>query len=240
MILRQKARNQFLFLVRKLKHDCSCRKKKLALTFWCPLTNNITGTQHNHKLILHSSCHVSRVLVVTTKVEQEKIRVGNERLLVITGALIATTVTQRGMSFLYRWYMFLLHWIIQSSIHISCPRFVNSHTALHRTLLVITGALIARIVTQRAMIFHHRWYLFLLHWMIHSLIQLRFTTFVNSHPDLHITQRMSCKLLQYPVGFHLICQIPWHRRPPIMEVAIFMDTWLVCLSWHRHNNNSMP
>ena len=33
MILRQKARNQFLFLVLKLKHDCSYRAKKLALTF---------------------------------------------------------------------------------------------------------------------------------------------------------------------------------------------------------------
>ena len=33
MILRQKACNKILFLVRKLKHDCSCRAKKLALTF---------------------------------------------------------------------------------------------------------------------------------------------------------------------------------------------------------------
>ena len=30
MISRQKARNQFLFLVRKAKHDCSCRAKKIG------------------------------------------------------------------------------------------------------------------------------------------------------------------------------------------------------------------
>ena len=166
MILRQKSRNQFLFLVRKMKHDCICRTKHLALTFWWLLANKVTGTQHHHKLILHSSWHVSRVLVVATKVEQGKIRVGNEQLLVITGALIATTVTQIGTSCHYQWYMFFLHWIIQLSIHISCPRFVNSHPALHRTLLVITGALIARALTQRKKSFQHRWYLCLLHWMI--------------------------------------------------------------------------
>ena len=41
------------------------------------------------------------VLLVTTKVEQGKIRVGKKQLLVITGALIATTITQRAMSFHY-------------------------------------------------------------------------------------------------------------------------------------------
>ena len=46
----------------------------------------------------------------------------------------------------------------------------------------------------------------------------------------HITQRMSCKLLQYPVGILLICQITCHRCQPRMEVAIFMDAWLMCLS----------
>ena len=46
-------------------------------------------------------------------------------------------------------------------------RLVNSHPALHRTLLVITGDLIARKVTQISMSCHHRWYLCLLHWMIH-------------------------------------------------------------------------
>ena len=156
MILRQKARNQFLLLVRKLKHDCSCCAGKLALTFWWPSTNKITGTQHHHKLILHSSCHVSRLLVVATKVEHGIMRVGNEQLLVITGALIATTVTQWGTSFHYWWYILLLHWIIQSSIHISCPWFVKIHPALHRTLLVITGVLIANTVTQRAMIYRHQ------------------------------------------------------------------------------------
>ena len=89
MILRQKYRNQFLLLVLKLKHDCICHAKKLALTLWWTSTNKIIGTQHHHKLILHSSCHVQRVLVVATKVEQGTIRVGNERLLVITSDLIA-------------------------------------------------------------------------------------------------------------------------------------------------------
>ena len=58
----------------------------------------ITGTQHHHKLILHSSFHVSRVLVVTPKLEQGTIRVGNEQLIVITGALIARVVTQRSIN----------------------------------------------------------------------------------------------------------------------------------------------
>ena len=196
MILRQKYCNQFLFLVLKLKHDCSCRAKKLALTFWWPLTNKITGTQFHHKLILYSSCHVPRLLVVTTRVEQQTIRVGNEPLLVITGALITTTTTQRATSCHYWWYLFLLHWIIQSSIHLICPRFFNSHPALQVSLLVITGALIARTVTQRAIIFHHRWYMCLLHLMIQSSIQLRCPWFINSHTDLQITQHMSYKLLQ--------------------------------------------
>ena len=87
------------------------------------------------------------------------------------------------------------------------------------------------------MIFHHRWYLCLLHWMIHSLIQLRCNQFFNSHPSLHITQLMSCKLLQYLVWLHLILQITCHCCPPIMEVAIFMDAWLMCLSWPQPNNN---
>ena len=37
----------------------------------------ITGTQHHHKLIPYSSCHVQRVLVVATRVEQGTMRVGN-------------------------------------------------------------------------------------------------------------------------------------------------------------------
>ena len=74
MILGQKSCNQFLFLVRKLKHYCSCRAKHLALTFWWSSTNKITGTQHHQKLIFHSSCHVSRVLVVTKKSRTGKIQ----------------------------------------------------------------------------------------------------------------------------------------------------------------------
>ena len=123
------------------------------------INKKIKGTQHHHKLILHSSCHFQRVLVVATKAEQGTIRVGNERHLVITGALIASTVTQRETSFHHRWYMCLLHWIIQLSIHLSCPRFIKSHPDLHRTILVITGALIASTVTQRAISFHNRWLL---------------------------------------------------------------------------------
>ena len=131
--------------------------------------------QHNRqtrppKKLLNSSCHVKRILVVPTIVEQGKIRVGNEQLLVITGALIAKTVTQRAKRFHYRWYMFLLHWIIQSLINLRCPWFVNSHSYPHITLLVITGALIARTVTQMEMICYHRRYLCLLHWIINSLI----------------------------------------------------------------------
>ena len=158
MISRQKARNQCLFLVRKAKHDCSCRAKHLALTFRWILTNKITGTQYHHKLILYSSCHVPRrVFGDSTKVEQVTIRVGGKNLLVITRALIATAVTQRETSCQYRWYLFLFHWTIQSSIHLSCPRFVNSHPGLHIPLLVITSALIEITVTQRAMSCHHRW-----------------------------------------------------------------------------------
>ena len=241
MIWRQKSCNQFLILVRKAKDDCSCCAKNLALTFWWPLTNKITGTQYHHKLILYSSCHVPRrVLGGATKVEQGTIRIGGQWLLGITGDLIATTVTKWATSCHYRWYLFLFRWIIQSSIHIICPRFFNSHSGLHITLLVITSTLIATTVTQREMSCHHRWYLWFLHGMIQSLIQLICPRFVNSNPALHITQLMSCKLLQYPVGLHLIRQIPCHRHPPIMEVEIFMDAWLICLSWHRNNDNNMP
>ena len=139
----------------------------------------------------------------------------------------------------YRWYLFLFHWIIRSSIHLSCPRFVNSNPGLHLTVLVITNALIEITLTQREMSCCHRWYLRFPHGMIHSLIQLSCPRFVNSHPALHLTQHMSCKLLQYPVGLILIRQIPCHRRPTIMEVTIFMDAWLMCLSWHWHNDNDM-
>ena len=241
MILRPKYRNQFLFLVHKAKHDSSSRAKHLALTLWSPLTNKISGTQYHHKLILYSPCHIPRrVLGGATKVKPGTIRVGGERLLLITGALIATTFTQRATRCHYRLYLFLFHWIIWSSIHLICPRFVNSHPCLHLTVLVITNALIKITLTQRAMSYHHWWYLCFLHGMIWSSIQLSCPRFVNSHPDLHITQRMSCKLLQYPVGLLLIRQIPCHRQQPIMEVAIFMDAWLMCLSLHQHNNNNMP
>ena len=158
MISRPKACNQFLFLVHKAKHDSSSCAKKLSLTLWWPLKNQISGTQYHHKRILYSSCHVSRrVLGGTIKVEPGTIRVGGERLLVTTGALIATTVTQRATICHYCWYLFLFHWIICSSIHLSCPRFVNSHPGLHLTVLVITNALIAITLTQRAMSCSHQW-----------------------------------------------------------------------------------
>ena len=224
-------------MVLKIKHDCSYRAKILDLTFWWTSTNKITGTQHHHKLILHSSFHVQRVLVVAPKVEEVTIRVGNEQLLVITVHLIARKFTQRATICHHRWYLFLLHWKIQSSIHLSCPRFVNSHPVLHRTLLVITSSLIARTVTQISMRCHHRWYICLLHWMIQSLIHLSCPRFFNSYIYLHRTQRQICKLLQYLFELHLIRQIPCHRRPPKMEVAIFMDAWLMFLSWHRNNSN---
>ena len=151
-------------MVLKLKHGCSCRSKSWLSHFDGHQQQKITGTQHHHKLILHSSCHVQRVLVVAKKVEQGTIRVGNERLFFITSDLIASTVTQRATGCHRRWYLCLLHWIIQSSIHPNFLRFVNSHPDLHITLLVITGTLIASTVTQISMSCHHRWYLWLLHW----------------------------------------------------------------------------
>ena len=241
MISRPKARNQSLFLVHKAKQESSSRAKNLALTLWWQLTNKIPGTQYHHKLIFYSLCHVPRrVLGGATKVRPETIRVGGEQLLVITGALITTTVTQRASRCNYQWYLFLFHWIIWSSIHLSCPRFFNSHLGLHQTVLVITNALISIALNQRAMSCRHRWNLQFPHGMIHSLIQLSCPRFVNSHPALHLTQRMRCKLLQYPVGLLLIRQIPCHRRPPMMKVTIFMDVWFMCLSWHRHNDNNIP
>ena len=77
-----------LFLVLKLKHNCSCNANKFALTFCWPRTKQITGTKNHNKLMNNSSCHVQRVLVVATKVEQGTIRV-------ITGYLISIAVTQR-------------------------------------------------------------------------------------------------------------------------------------------------
>ena len=241
MTLRPKSRNQFLFLVHKAKQDSSSRAKSLGFTLWWQLTNKIPGMQYHHKLIFYSSYHVPRrVLGGPTKEEPGTIRVGGELLLVITRDLIATTVNQRASRCHYRWYLFLFHWIIRSSIHLSCPRFVDSHPGLHLTVLVITNALIEITLTQTAMGCHHQWYLRFPHGMIHSLIQLSCPWFVNSHPALHLTQCMSCKLLQYPVGLLLIRQIPCHRSQPIMEFAIFMDAWLMFLSWHRHNYNNIP
>ena len=152
MISRPKTRNQFLFPVHKAKQDSISHAKKLALTLWWQLTNKISGTEYHHKLILYSPCHVPRrVLGGATKVEPGTIRVGGERLLAITGALIAMTVTQRASRCHYWWYLFLFHWIIWSSIHLSCPRFVIIHPGLHITVLMITNALIAITLTQRAM-----------------------------------------------------------------------------------------
>ena len=152
MISRPKARNQFLFLVHKSKQECSSRAKILALTLWSQLTNKISCTQYHHELIFHSSCHVPRrVLGGGTKVEPGTIRVVGERLLATTRALIATTVTQRASIFHYRWYLFLFHWIIWSSIQLSCPQFVLSHPGLHTAVFMITNALIAITLTQREM-----------------------------------------------------------------------------------------
>ena len=156
MISRPKARNHLLYLVHKSKQGYSSRAKNLALTIWWQLTNKISGTQYHQKLIFYSSCHVPRrVLGGATIVEPGTIRVGGERLLAITGALIATIVTQRASRCHYRWYLLLFHWIIWSSIHLSCPRFVNSHPSLHITVLMITNAFIATTLTQK------QWHLFI-------------------------------------------------------------------------------
>ena len=152
MISRPKACAKCLFLVLKSKQDCSSRTKSLALTLWWQLTNKISGTEYHHKLIFYLSFHVPRrVLGGATKVEPGTIRVGGERLLAITGALIARTVTQRAPRCHYRWYLFLFHWIIWSSIHLSCPRFVISHPGLHIAVLMRTNALISITINQRAM-----------------------------------------------------------------------------------------
>ena len=152
MILRPKARNQFLFLVHKVKHDSSSLSKHFSLTLWWPLTNKTSGTQYHHKLILYSSSHVPRrVLGGSTKVEPGTIRVGSEQLLAITVALFAMSITQRALRCHYRLYLFLFHWIIRSSIHLSCPRFVISHPGLHIAVLMRTNALIAITLNQRAM-----------------------------------------------------------------------------------------
>ena len=180
MISRPKARSQFLCLVHKAKQDSSSSAKNLAITLWWQLTNKIPGTQYHHNLIFYSSYHVPRrVLGGATKVEPGTIRVGGEQLLVITGDLIAMTVTQRASRCHY--------WLIWSSIHLRCPWFVNSYPGLHITVLVITNALIAIKLTQRAMSCRHPWYLRFPHEMIHSLIQLSCPCFVNSHPALCLT-----------------------------------------------------
>ena len=152
MILRPKACNQFLFLVHKVEQYSSISAKTLALTLWWLLANKISGTEYHHRLIFDSSCHVPRrVLGGATKVEPGTIMVGGEWLLLITGALIATIVTQRASRCHYWWYLFFFHWIIWSSIHLICPRFVNSHPGFHITFLIITNALIAITLPQRAM-----------------------------------------------------------------------------------------
>ena len=64
---------------------------KTLLGTW-QLTNKISGTQYHHRLIFYSSCHVPRRdLGGATKVKPGTIRVGGEQLLMITGALFATT-----------------------------------------------------------------------------------------------------------------------------------------------------
>ena len=73
--------------------------------------------------------------------------------------------------------------------------------------LVITSALIASTVTQRAMSFHHWWYLCLLHLILQSLIHLSCPCFVNIHQYLHRTQCQRHKLIQYLVGLQLIHKI---------------------------------
>ena len=152
MISWPKAHNHFKFLVCKSKQDCSSRAKNLALTLWWQLINKISVAQYHHKLIFDSSCHVPRrVLGGATKLEPGTIRVGRERPFTFTGALFARTITQRALRCHYRWYLFLFHWIMRSSIHLSCPRFVISHQGLHIAVLMRTNALIAITLNQRAM-----------------------------------------------------------------------------------------
>ena len=92
--------------------------------------------------------------------------------------------------------------------------------------------------TPRAKSFHHCWYMWLLHWMIQSITQLSCPLFVNSHPYLHITQWISCKIFSIP---SLTSPDPSNTMTPTStnKAAIFIDAWLMCLSWHQHNGNSM-
>ena len=138
-------------------------RKKVGSHLLLSINKQNNRTQHHHKIILYSSFHIQRVLVVAKKLEQEKIRVGNKRLLVITVVLISRTFIQRTMICHRRGYLCLMHWMIQSSIYLSFFRFVNTCPAIYRKLLVITGALMARTETQRAIICHHWWYLCLLY-----------------------------------------------------------------------------
>ena len=99
--------------------------------------------------------------------------------------------------------------------------------------------LLPRTVNKIEISCHHGWYLCLLHWMIQSLINLSCPWFVNSYPAFSRKHRQIHKLLRYLFGIQLICQILCQRRQPIIEVAIFMNAWLMCLSWHRNNDKIM-
>ena len=166
MISRPKACNQFLFLVHKVKQYSSSCAKYLALTLWRPLKKKNRHTISPQTHIVFIMARSKKGFGRCHKSGPGKIRVGGEPILVINRALIATTVTQISKSCHHQCYLFIFHWIIQSSIHLSCPRFVNSHPVLHLTVLVITNALIAITLTQKTMICCHWWYLGFLHGMI--------------------------------------------------------------------------
>ena len=119
------------------------------------------------------------------------------------------------MSCRHQWYLSFPHRIIHSLIQLSCPRFVN---------------------TQIAMSCRHRWYLCFLHGMIHSLIQPSCYRFVNINPALPLTQRMSCKLLQYPVVLLLIRQKPCHQQSSRSSPNIPRDN--KCLNRNHINSKS--
>ena len=240
MISRPKSRNQFLFLVHKAKHDSSISAKNLALTLWWPFPKKITGTQYHHKLLLYSSWHVPRrVLGGATKVEPGTIRVEGRTTPRDNRGSNRNDCHSKsnGRSLPGISVSLPLNNSVINPPHLSSVCQQSSRSSPNsphekKSLIAIT-------LTQRAMSCCHWWNLCFLHGVIHSLIQLSCPRFVHSHPDLHLTQRMSCKLLQYPVRLLLIRQIPCYRCPPMTEVAIFMDACLMCLSWQRKNDNNM-
>ena len=235
MILRPKARNQFLFLVNKAKHDSSSCAKNLVLTLWWPLKNKISGTQYHHKLILYSSCHVQRrVLGGATKVEPES-----------KGRRQTTPCDNQGIN---------RNDCHSKSNKMSLP-VISVYLPLNNP--VINPPQMSSVCQQSSMsspnthrdnkclnINHINSKSNELSSLVIPMLPPWNDPFINPTQLSLVCQQSSSSSpntthFQYLVGLPLICQIPCHRSPPIMEVAIFMDAWLMCISWHQNNDSNM-